>query len=165
MQPKKKASMADAEALEDVMACNCAALRKAARRVTLVYDRHLARSGVTIGQYAILAEVGRAPDPPTLTALAQALVMDRTGLSHTLKPLERDGLIRVERSRQDKRASVVRLTARGRERTAAARACWAEAQKSFSEAFGHDQAVALRALLRLVTNADLGELPSLTSRR
>src|SRR5262245_4725070 len=125
----------------DSAACNCAALRKAARRVSLLYDRYLAPSGLTIGQYAILDEIARAleGDPPSLTTLAQALVMDRTALSHTLKPLERDGLVRVGRDRRDRRAKLVYLTARGRARAAAARARWVEAQVRFSVAFGHDQ--------------------------
>jgi len=145
-----------ASALADLLACNCASLRKAARRVSLLYDRHLARSGLTIGQYAILAEIARCPEgePPTLSALAQALVMDRTALSHTLKPLERDGLVRLTSDQRDRRARLVHLTALGRKRASTARASWVEAQARFSEVFGEDQAIALRALLRMVANAD-----------
>ncbi len=151
--------MSNTAALADLMACNCVALRKAARRVSLVYDRHLARSGLTSGQYAILAEIAGHPEgePPTLSALAEALVMDRTALSHTLKPLERDGLIRLAIDRRDRRARLVRLTALGRERVSVARRCWDEAQAQFAKAFGRDQAIALRALLRMVTDADFGE--------
>jgi DNA-binding MarR family transcriptional regulator len=152
--------VSDAAALADLMACNCSALRKAARRVSLLYDRHLVRSGLTIGQYAILAEIGRCPEsePPTLTALAQGLVMDRAALSHTLKPLERDGLVRIVRDPRDRRVRLVTLTARGRKRAAVGRSCWVEAQAHFSGAFGEDQAIALRALLRLVTDTDFGEM-------
>ncbi|WP_407654553.1 MarR family winged helix-turn-helix transcriptional regulator [Bradyrhizobium prioriisuperbiae] len=151
--------MPNRSALLDSIACNCSALRKAARRVSLLYDRCLAPSGLTIGQYAILAEIALCPkdESPTLTSLAQALVMDRTALSHTLKPLERDGLVRIGRDPRDRRAKLVHLTARGREQAAVARSCWGEAQARFSTAFGDDQAIALRALLRLVTDADLGE--------
>jgi DNA-binding MarR family transcriptional regulator len=156
--------VSDSAAVTELMACNCATLRKAARRVSLLYDRYLARSGLTIGQYAILAEIARGAgrEPPTLTELAQELVMDRAALSHTLKPLERDGLVRIERGRQDRRARLVYLTTRGRERAAVARQCWIEAQARFSESFGPDQAVALRALLRMVANADFGEMPGVS---
>ena len=147
--------------LGDLLACNCASLRKAARRVSLLYDRCLAPSGLTIGQYAILAEIAGLPDddPPTLTALALALVMDRTALGHTLKPLERDGLVRIGRDHRDRRAKRVHLTAQGRKRAARARACWTEAQARFAAAFGDDQAIALRALLRLVADADFDAAP------
>jgi hypothetical protein len=46
---------------------------------------------------------------------------------------------------------------RVRKRSDRARSCWVEAQARFSTAFGEDQAIALRALLRLVTDAELGE--------
>ena len=148
--------MSGTAASADLMACNCAALRKAARRVSLVYDRHLARSGLTNGQYAILAEIARRSeyDHPTLSELAQALVMDRTALSHTLNPLERDGLIRLESDQRDRRARRVSLTTLGRERASVARSCWVEAQAHFAETFGRDQAIALQALLRIVTDLD-----------
>jgi len=153
--------MPGTRASANLMACNCAALRKAARRVSLLYDRYLTRSGLTIGQYAILAEIECRPkhDRPTLGELARALVMDRTALSHTLKPLERDGLLRLESDQLDRRARLISLTARGRERAAVARACWVEAQAHFSKTFGRDQAIALQALLRIVTDADFGETP------
>jgi len=145
-------------ALSDSLACNCSALRKAARRVSVLYDRYLAPSGLTIGQYAILAEIACRPndDPPALGMLSDALVMDRTALSHTLKPLERDGLVRIGRDQRDRRVKLIYLTARGRDRATAARSCWAEAQVHFSEAFGEDQAIALRALLRMVADSDFG---------
>ena len=154
--------MADPAVMADLLACNCDTLRKAARRVSLLYDRYLASSGLTIGQYAILAEIARNADgkAPSLTELAQELVMDRAGLSHTLKPLERDGLVRIERDREDRRARLVTLTALGRTRAAAARRCWVEAQARFSDTFGPDQAVALRALLRMVTSVDFGTMPA-----
>jgi DNA-binding MarR family transcriptional regulator len=155
----KEKRVSDPFDLADSMACNCSGLRKAARRVSLLYDRYLAPSRLTIGQYAILAEIARSPgdDPPTLTILAHGLAMDRAALSHTLKPLERDGLVRVGRDRRDRRAKLVHLTARGRKRAALARSCWVEAQARFSAAFGEDQAIALRALLRMIADIDLGE--------
>jgi DNA-binding MarR family transcriptional regulator len=44
-------------------------------------------------QRAILAQIGRS-EPVTVGALAEALVMDSGALAHTLKPLERDNLLR-----------------------------------------------------------------------
>jgi DNA-binding MarR family transcriptional regulator len=45
----------------------------------------------------------RTGDPPTIGELAKALVMDRSSLGHTLRPLERDGLIAFEQSTEDRR--------------------------------------------------------------
>ena len=150
--------MSDASIETGPRACNCGALRRAGRAVTLLYDRYLAGSGLTTGQYSILAELRRHGDtPPTLGALAQALVMDRAALTHTLKPLERDGLITVVPDPSDRRARRVQVTAEGERRFEAARGAWSQAQARFVQSFGTDQAIALRALLRLVEDADFGE--------
>ena len=79
--------------------CYGTALRKASRRVTALYDETLAPSGLRSTQFAILAEiVDRDEGPPTLNQLADDLVLDRSGLGHSLRPLEREGLIRLEKS-------------------------------------------------------------------
>ena len=41
-------------------ACNCLALRQAARHVTQFYDRYLVPTGVRTTQFSILAKLGRA---------------------------------------------------------------------------------------------------------
>jgi DNA-binding MarR family transcriptional regulator len=139
-------------------ACNCAALRRAARRVSLMYDRHLAASGLTTGQYSILTQISRrGQNVPSLSVLASVLVMDRTALTHTLKPLERDGLVKLEVDPADRRARLVHLTQQGRRKLAAARDAWSAAQDRFNQSFGQEQAAALRALLQKVESAELGE--------
>ncbi len=56
----------------------------AARHISLVYDRYLAGSGLTSGQYSIIRELReRGEAAPTLGELAQAMVMDRTALAHS----------------------------------------------------------------------------------
>ena len=91
--------------------CYGTALRKASRRVTALYDETLAPSGLRSTQFAILAEiVDRDEGPPTLNQLADDLVLDRSGLGHSLRPLEREGLIRLEKSSSDRRSTLVALT-------------------------------------------------------
>jgi DNA-binding MarR family transcriptional regulator len=123
-----------------------------------MYDRHLAESGLTTGQYSILMEISRrGKDAPTLSTLAAALIMDRTALTHTLKPLERDSLVELRIDPSDRRARLVHLTERGRRKLVSARAAWSAAQDRFNQSFGSDQAKALRALLRQVERSDLAE--------
>jgi DNA-binding MarR family transcriptional regulator len=139
--------------------CNCSALRRAARRVSLMYDRHLTGSGLTSGQYSILAEIRRRGKvAPTVSELAEALVMDRAALTHTLKPLERDGLIVLKTDPDDRRARLVHVTGLGEKRFAVAFGKWSKAQEQFAQSIGKKQAVALRALLQLVGEIDLGEM-------
>jgi DNA-binding MarR family transcriptional regulator len=79
------------------------------------YDAALAPSGLKTTQRAILAQISRC-ESTTVGGLAEALVMDAGELAHTLKPLERDGLVSIDVDRDDRRNRVVRLTPAGRTR-------------------------------------------------
>src|ERR1700677_2294055 len=93
-------------------ACNCLALRQAARHVTQFYDQFLVPSGLRSTQYSILARLQRK-GPMRISALPPELVMDRTTLGRNILPLERDGLIAIGRGKADRRSKDVRLTAAG----------------------------------------------------
>jgi DNA-binding MarR family transcriptional regulator len=135
--------------------CNCLAVRQAARHITQFYDQFLAASGLRTTQFSILAKLRRL-GPMTINALAANLVMDRTTLGRNILPLERDGLIAVEKGRRDRRSKTLRLTEAGEARFRAAVKEWAEAQKQFEAAFGTERTIDLRALLHAVTATDLG---------
>jgi len=130
--------------------CNCLALRQAARHVTQFYDRYLAASGLRTTQYSILARL-RRHGPTTINALAADLVMDRTTLGRNVLPLQRDGLIAIGRTREDRRNKELRLTEAGAVRFAAAAQAWIKAQADFEHAFGARRAEDLRALMHEVT--------------
>jgi DNA-binding transcriptional ArsR family regulator len=101
-----------AEPQPNLTDCNCLAVRQAARYVTQLYDRHLARSGLRTSQYGILARLQRR-GPMTINELAAELVMDRTTLGRNIRPLERDGLITITPGRADRRLKELRAD-RGR---------------------------------------------------
>jgi len=94
--------------------------------------------------------------PMTINALAADMVMDRTTLGWNILPLERDGLIAVERGRRDRRSKTLRLTEAGAARFREAVKEWAQAQKQFEAVFGAERTVDLRALLHAVAATDLG---------
>src|SRR6202521_377829 len=100
-------------------ACNCLALRQAARHVTQFYDQFLAPSGLRSTQYSILARLQRK-GAMTINALAAELVMDRTTLGRNILPLQRDGLVAIGPGQSDRRSKELRLTRAGQERFAAA---------------------------------------------
>jgi DNA-binding MarR family transcriptional regulator len=128
--------------------CNCAALRKASRRLSQFYDSALASSGLKSTQFAILVEIElRAGEPPTIGDLAEALVMDQSTVGQNLRPLERDGLISLQQDARDRRRRHVKLTKKGRQRYAAARPLWQDAQARFEKSFGEPESAALRATL------------------
>ena len=128
--------------------CNCAAMRKASRRVSQMYDAALAPAGLKATQLAILSAIGRrADDPPTMRELADALVMDRSTLGQNLRPLERDRLVAMEPSDADRRRKLIVLTESGRAKYAQARSLWRVAQERFERAVGTAEAASLRRIL------------------
>lgn len=115
--------------------CNCLALRKAARKATQLYDAALAEAGIRSTQYHILAHLGRQPNGHTISEIANALALDRATLGHSLRPLEREGLISFSVG-DDRRARVVALTKSGVAKLDQARPLWVRVQRKFESQFG-----------------------------
>ena len=116
--------------------CIAASVRAAGRKLTLFYDAVMADAGMRITQYSILNELARHETPPTMGELAKALVMERSALGQTLRPLERDGLIEFRRDATDGRRRPVFLTDAGREAMAKAEPFWRRAQDAFVPILG-----------------------------
>ncbi len=132
-------------------ACNCSALRQAARHTTRMYDEALAPSGLGVNQFSILARIDRF-GPSNLQDLAKPLVMDRSTLGHLLRPLQARGLLSLEASPRDKRRRLIMLTEEGAALLRLAQPHWARAQSRFEQSFGSPDAAKLRDVLeRLVT--------------
>jgi DNA-binding MarR family transcriptional regulator len=131
--------------------CNCTALRKATRRVSQLYDSALEPCGLRTTQRAILNHIARTGTPP-IGELADALVMDRGALTHNLKPLERDGLVKISVDPDDRRNRLIALTASGRAKLAESEALWARAQQGFEAAFGAAKSSSLRKALEYLVS-------------
>lgn len=126
--------------------CNGSALRKASRRLAMLYGAVLAPSGLRQSQHSLLAHIDRAEEP-TLTQLAEDMVLDRSALSHNLKPLVRDGFVALEPDARDKRARRVVLTPAGRHKLQETKALWDMAHARFESTYGVQKAELLRVLL------------------
>ena len=145
-------------------ACTCGSLRKASRRISQFYDTALAPVGIKSTQYSILSEVDRGSleGPVTMCELATAMVMDRSTLGHNLKPLERDDLVILRLSADDRRKRYVELTKKGRLILRKSRRLWQHAEGHFESIFGKKPAAELRAvLLSIAGNEELNSLPIL----
>ena len=127
-------------------ACNCMALRRAARRISNFYDAELAPSGLRATQFAILTLLQRAGET-SVNALAERLALDRTTAGKNLRPLEQAGFIAIAPSRQDGRRRVVRLTIAGASILKIATPLWRRAQGIFETANGGAKTAALRQTL------------------
>jgi len=144
-----------ADTAANTRGCMCLAVRQAARHVTASYDQFLAPAGLRATQFSILAKLKRQ-GPMTINALAADMVMDRTTLGRNIRPLERDGLIRIEPLPRDRRSKALHLTKAGEKRFEAARAGWVKAQARFESAFGGRRTSELWELLRAVVASELG---------
>ena len=125
--------------------CNCTKIRRAARRVTRLYDAHLSASGVKVTQYTILGYL-KHRGPKTMLQLADLLAMDRATIGHNLRPLERDGFVTIEVSPTDRRARIVTITEKGIACVDAGRAGWDRAQAELDRLIGIDETAALRSM-------------------
>jgi DNA-binding MarR family transcriptional regulator len=126
--------------------CVCLNLQKAARTVARLHDEALRPTGLTNSQFGVMMMLMR-PEPPTITALAADLAMDRTSLTTLLKPLQRRGLIETSAGEHDRRLRFVDLTADGRRALRAALPLWQEVQHRIEKQRG--AAVTSRVLAAL----------------
>lgn len=118
------------------------ALRRAARKVTLIYDRAFAKAGIRSTQFSVLLTLGAYGDVG-VTDLADGLGLDRTTLSKNLRPLIRRDLVTTVPA-SDKRRRLLHLTRRGTEMIGKVLPHWEEAQTLVETAVGKDEARELR---------------------
>ena len=114
--------------------CTCFRVRGAARRMTQIYSRHLASTGLKISQFSLLGFVA-ARGPITIGQLSELLATDRTTLTRNLRPLLATGVIeRAEAS--DKRRHELVATPAGRALFKRALPLWAAAEQEVRTAMG-----------------------------
>ncbi len=114
--------------------CTCFRVRGAARRVTQIYGRHLAPTGLKISQFSLLGFV-TAEGPVSIGRLSDLLTTDRTTLTRNLRPLLVAGLIERATS-GDKRRHELVATATGRALLKRALPLWAAAEHEVRAAMG-----------------------------
>jgi DNA-binding MarR family transcriptional regulator len=140
----------------DIHRCACTILRQAARVTTQHFDSALATSGLRISQLSVLTTL-QYIGPKTINELAEVMVLDRTTLGRNLRPLQREGFIAIEAGKEDRRTKKLVLTRKGEIVAAKAMDSWGDAQTSFENAIGLDNAIALSKLLRQVVKTDFAE--------
>ncbi len=144
---------ASASSQAQAQACACYNTRKVARAITRLYDDMLRPSGLRATQLTLLMVID-AMGEPSITALAEQLVMDRTTLARDLRPLEAAGWVAVAPG-DDRRTRIVRLTPAGGGVLRDALPLWRAAQAALvDDGLGASEWARLRGdLERLVTLA------------
>jgi DNA-binding MarR family transcriptional regulator len=114
--------------------CTCFRIRGAARRVTQIYSRHLAPTGLKISQFSLLGFVC-AEGPIAIGRLSDLLATDRTTLTRNLRPLLQDGVIERAVSVDRRRRELV-ATPAGRALFKRALPLWSAAEQEVRTAMG-----------------------------
>jgi DNA-binding MarR family transcriptional regulator len=125
--------------------CYCATLRQAARALSQRYDAALRPAQLTLTQFTLLTALKEHPLARTLD-LVEALAMDQTTLSRTLRIMERDGLI-ARKPGEDRRESHWTLTAEGANRRRRGERRWSAAQRDVEKIMGPQEARNLAAAI------------------
>lgn len=88
-------------------------LNRAAGRIVEAFESHLAEHDVSLGQWRVLAAVWHEEELMQAD-ISRHTSIDTSTLSRMLSGMEKRGFLRREKSSQDSRAVIVRLTAKGR---------------------------------------------------
>ena len=106
--------------------CACAEVRKAARALTKIYNKHLAPAGLKVAQFSLLMTI-RVGGSITMSRLARVAIIDRTTLVRNLAILEKKGLISTKPV-EGKREHSITLTDAGGRKCEEAIPLWEKAQ-------------------------------------
>jgi DNA-binding MarR family transcriptional regulator len=143
-------SMVEFSQLARKMAVACPALRvrQASRVLARLYDDALAPFGLHSSQLPVLAAAALFGDSGApMSKLAQAVLMDRTTLTRSIRPLERAGLLRVARSPQDARRKIVVITRSGERMIESIFPVWERLLKQIKRSLGAEMLAELHARL------------------
>jgi DNA-binding MarR family transcriptional regulator len=134
--------------------CACTGLRQVTRLVSRLYDETLRPAGLQASQLPVLVAVARFGEGGArISALADVLGMDRTTLSRNLRPLEKQGLVRVARAADDARARTVLLSRAGERTLEKVFPLWQRAQQRLRDLVGVQRVAELRDRLDRVAQA------------
>jgi DNA-binding MarR family transcriptional regulator len=106
--------------------CVCTAARRRSRELTRAFEKAMRGSGLRSTQFNLLATLVQTGPLPA-TRLADFLGLERTTLTRNLRPLIREGFIRVEEG-EDRRIRKAAITSTGEEAARRAFPFWRKAQ-------------------------------------
>lgn len=131
--------------------CLCAALRRATRSVTRLYDDALRPLDLRITQFSLLRQLARHGER-TMRELAAMVVLEETALNRAVRGLESRGWIAI-RTGADRRERVLAITAAGRALLAEATPRWEAVQAQLSAELGADWHVLMTSLTAVTASA------------
>jgi len=119
--------------------------------VTRIYDQELRKAGLEITHFSLLTALATTGGA-NQKRLSAGLAMDSTTLTRTLRPLLKQGWIRVKPG-EDKRERMFSLTAAGRQKMAEAQPHWEQAEKRLRQRLGDAGWKNMKQVVARVTEA------------
>src|SRR5438128_12643012 len=114
--------------------CVCFNLRWVTRAVTQFYDAEMRRHGIRPTQGTILSSL-QARESWNMAELSDWLGMERTTLVRNLRPLQRDGFVKVGGGGRGNRVELS-ITAKGRKQVEKFMPAWESAQSTAVQVLG-----------------------------
>jgi DNA-binding MarR family transcriptional regulator len=121
-----------AEARAALKVCSGWNSRLAARRIARFLERRMEGCGLTLTQFALMAQVAAAEDD-TIGGVSESMELDQSTLSRNLRALEAAGLVEIAIVETDLRRRAVWLTEEGARRFGAAAPFWRAAHEALAE--------------------------------
>ena len=90
----------------------CFPLYACSRKIVNAYQPHLKPLGLTYTQYIVFMALWEHREM-TVGQLGETLMLDAGTLTPLLKKLEKDGYVTRERSKEDERVTLIKLTEKG----------------------------------------------------
>jgi len=123
--------------LTSVENCTCFNVRRVSRVITQFFDAEVRRHGIRPTQTPILGAL-QAKSGWSMAELSEWLSMERTTLLRNLRPLQRDGLVRVIGGGRGGHVEL-EITAKGRKALANVLPAWRSAQDKVVATLGKER--------------------------
>jgi DNA-binding MarR family transcriptional regulator len=123
--------------------CYSLATRQFSRLLGRIYQKHLDPTSISAGDFAVMEFLSQNSEM-TMNDLAAELVMERTTLVRTLKPLQAKGLVVTKPDPTESRRLFISLTPLGEAKRQEALPHWAMAQGEVEQLIGKSVAQQLR---------------------
>src|SRR6266567_5629181 len=120
--------------MRSVENCACFNVRRISRVITQFFDAEVRRHGIRPTQTPILGAL-QAKDGWGMAELSEWLGMERTTLVRNLRPLQRDGLVRVGGGGRGRLVELA-ITAKGRKQIEKVAPAWKSAQRAAVKTLG-----------------------------
>ena len=134
------------------------ALRRIMRATDLQSQQLSRQSGLTVPQLLVMQAIAKEGSPSTST-LARHIVVSHATVTRIIDRLERDGVVKREKSSKDKRVVNVSLTDAGKSKLdAAPEPLQAEFLRKYRELESWEQQMLKSSLLRIATMMDAEDL-------